>query len=50
MLEVVRAVARGIFIPFSVGGGLRTLDDIAQCCSRAPRKFRSILARCEIQN
>src|SRR5689334_15698092 len=28
MLEVVRAVAREIFIPFSVGGGLRTLDDM----------------------
>src|SRR5260370_2770865 len=25
MLDVVRAVAREIFIPFSVGGGLRTL-------------------------
>jgi cyclase len=28
MLEVVRAVAREIFIPFSVGGGLRTVDDM----------------------
>ena len=28
MLEVVRAVAREIFIPFSVGGGLRTLPDM----------------------
>ncbi len=28
MLDVVRAVAREIFIPFSVGGGLRTLDDM----------------------
>jgi cyclase len=28
MLEVVQAVAREIFIPFSVGGGLRTLDDM----------------------
>ncbi|HEX4209124.1 MAG TPA: imidazole glycerol phosphate synthase subunit HisF [Candidatus Binataceae bacterium] len=28
MLEVVRAVARDIFIPFSVGGGLRTLEDM----------------------
>jgi imidazole glycerol-phosphate synthase subunit HisF len=28
MIEVVRAVAREIFIPFSVGGGLRTLDDM----------------------
>src|SRR5690242_19944752 len=28
MLEVVRAVARQIFIPFSVGGGLRTLDEM----------------------
>ena len=28
MLEVVDAVAREIFIPFSVGGGLRTLEDM----------------------
>jgi cyclase len=28
MIEVVRNVARKIFIPFSVGGGIRTLDDI----------------------
>ncbi|MGH7906360.1 MAG: imidazole glycerol phosphate synthase subunit HisF [Candidatus Binataceae bacterium] len=28
MLDVVRAVAREIFIPFSVGGGLRTVDDM----------------------
>jgi imidazole glycerol-phosphate synthase subunit HisF len=28
MLEVVRAVAREIFIPFSVGGGLRSLEDM----------------------
>jgi imidazole glycerol-phosphate synthase subunit HisF len=28
MLEVVRTVAREIFIPFSVGGGLRTVEDM----------------------
>lgn len=28
MIEVVRQVAREIFIPFSVGGGIRTLEDI----------------------
>jgi cyclase len=30
MLDVVRRVAREIFIPFSVGGGLNTLDDMRQ--------------------
>src|SRR6202162_1833698 len=30
MIEVVRAVAREIFIPFSVGGGLRTLEDMRE--------------------
>jgi cyclase len=30
LLDVVRDVAREIFIPFSVGGGLRTLDDLRQ--------------------
>ncbi len=28
MIDVVSAVARNIFIPFSVGGGLRTLEDM----------------------
>lgn len=28
MIDVVRAVAREIFIPFSVGGGLRTVEDM----------------------
>src|ERR1700746_2000613 len=28
MIDVVRAAAREIFIPFSVGGGLRTLEDM----------------------
>lgn len=28
MIDVVRHVAREIFIPFSVGGGIRTLDDM----------------------
>jgi len=28
MIDVVRNVARAIFIPFSVGGGLRTLEDM----------------------
>jgi cyclase len=30
MIDVVRAVARDIFIPFSVGGGLRTLEDMRE--------------------
>ncbi|MFR8011956.1 MAG: imidazole glycerol phosphate synthase subunit HisF [Clostridia bacterium] len=30
MLEIVRRVADSIFIPFTVGGGIRKLDDFAQ--------------------
>lgn len=30
MLEVVRKVAESIYIPFTVGGGVRTLDDIRE--------------------
>ncbi len=30
MIEVVRRVAREIFIPFAVGGGIRTLEDMRQ--------------------
>jgi cyclase len=39
MLEVVRAVAREIFIPFSVGGGLRTLDDMRAVLSAGAEKI-----------
>jgi imidazole glycerol-phosphate synthase subunit HisF len=38
MLNVVRAVAREIFIPFSVGGGLRTLDDMRAVLLAAAEK------------
>ena len=30
MLEVVRNTAREVFIPFTVGGGIRTIDDIRE--------------------
>jgi imidazole glycerol-phosphate synthase subunit HisF len=30
MIDVVRRVAREIFIPFSVGGGIRTLEDMRE--------------------
>lgn len=30
MIDVVRRVAREIFIPFSVGGGIRTIEDIRE--------------------
>jgi len=30
MLDIVRRVAETIFIPFTVGGGIRTIDDIRQ--------------------
>src|SRR5437667_3225688 len=30
VLQMVRAVADSIFIPFTVGGGIRTIDDIRQ--------------------
>ncbi len=42
MLDVVRAVAREIFIPFSVGGGLRTLEDMrAVLPARSTDRLRS---------
>src|SRR5258708_24633479 len=38
MIDVVRAVAREIFIPFSVGGGLRTVDDMRAVLLAAAEK------------
>lgn len=39
MIEVVDAVARNIFIPFSVGGGLRTLDDMSAVLQAGAEKI-----------
>ena len=39
IIDVVREVARNIFIPFSVGGGLRTLEDIHRVLQAGAEKI-----------
>ena len=39
MIEVVRGVAENIFIPFSVGGGIRTLDDMYRVLDAGAEKI-----------
>jgi cyclase len=39
MIDVVRAVARRIFIPFSVGGGIRTMDDMYRVLDAGAEKI-----------
>ena len=42
MLEVVRRTSEVIFMPLTVGGGIRTLEDIRGSCSRrVATRFRS---------
>jgi cyclase len=39
MIDVVRRVAENIFIPFSVGGGIRTLDDMYRVLDAGAEKI-----------
>ncbi|MBW2975734.1 imidazole glycerol phosphate synthase subunit HisF [Candidatus Woesearchaeota archaeon] len=39
LIDVVRNVARQIFIPFTVGGGIRTLDDIREILNAGADKI-----------
>jgi imidazole glycerol-phosphate synthase subunit HisF len=39
LIEVVRGVAANIFIPFSVGGGIRTLDDMYRVLDAGAEKI-----------
>ncbi|HPI92768.1 MAG TPA: imidazole glycerol phosphate synthase subunit HisF [Deltaproteobacteria bacterium] len=39
MIDVVRGVAANIFIPFSVGGGIRTLDDMYRVLDAGAEKI-----------
>ena len=41
MLDVVRRTAEQVFMPLTVGGGIRTIDDIRRCCSPAATRSRS---------
>ena len=38
MLDVVRRVSEEIFMPFTVGGGIRTLDDATQLIQAGAEK------------
>ena len=41
LLDVVRRTAEACFMPLTVGGGVRTLEDIRACCWPAPTRSRS---------
>ena len=40
MLDVVRRTAEGIYMPLTVGGGIRTVEDIRRCFAPAPTRSR----------
>ena len=37
-VHTVEKIAREVFIPLTVGGGIRSVDDFAQCSMQAPIK------------
>lgn len=42
VIDMVRKVAETVFIPFTVGGGIRTVDDLRRFYVRAPIRLVSI--------
>ena len=45
VVDMVRKVAECVFIPFTVGGGIRTVDDFQALPERERIRFPSILLR-----
>ncbi len=43
LIELVKKVAANINIPFTVGGGISSIENVAEMCSKALIKYRSIL-------
>ena len=50
MTEIVRRVAETVFIPFTVGGGIASVEDLPGCCVPGRTKFLSIPRRCGIRS
>ena len=48
MVEVVRNTAKEVFIPFAVGGGISTIDDIRNLLTAGLTRCRSIRRQCAI--
>ena len=46
MIDVVRRTAEQVFIPLTVGGGVRTVDDVRNLFARAPTRSRSTPRQC----
>ena len=49
VVDMVRKVAEKVFIPFTVGGGIRTVEDFKVLCGKVRIKFPSILLRSTIR-
>ena len=41
VVDMVREVAKKLFIPFTVGGGIRSVDDFRETSERVPTRSRS---------
>ena len=50
MLDVVSRTAEQVFMPLTVGGGVRTIDDVRALLGPDLTRFRSILRRVKTQS
>ncbi len=50
MIDVVKRTAEVIFMPLTVGGGIRTIEDIRALLNAGATKCRSIRRPARIQN
>lgn len=50
MTEIVRRVAETVFIPFTVGGGIASVEDFTRLLRAGADKFLSIPRRCGIRS
>ena len=50
VVDMVRKVAEKVFIPFTVGGGIRTVDDFKALLVRVRTRYRLILLQSTVRN
>ena len=46
VVDIIERMSEEIFMPFTVGGGVRRSTTSTGCCARAPTRFRSTPKRC----
>ena len=50
VVEIIERMSEEIFMPFTVGGGVKTLDDVNMLCAPVPTRYRSIRKPCGVRS